>query len=118
MLVPVAGLYIATRQMNGVGALGREPIGVILLLIGSGIVTAVPLLLFSSGAKRLPLSVLGFTQYISPTISLFIGVFVFREVFTSMDMISFGLIWIALAIYSFTQMGLFKREVDASVVKS
>jgi chloramphenicol-sensitive protein RarD len=118
MLVPVAGLYIAARQMNGVGAFGREPIGVILLLIGSGIVTAVPLLLFSSGAKRLPLSVLGFTQYISPTISLFIGVFVFREVFTSVDMISFGLIWIALTIYSFSQIGLFKREVEASVVKN
>lgn len=118
MLVPVAALYIAVRQMNGVGAFGREHIGVILLLIGSGIVTAVPLLLFSSGAKRLPLSVLGFTQYISPTISLFIGVFVFHEVFTSVDMISFGLIWIALTIYSFSQMGLFKREVDASLVKN
>ncbi len=112
MLAPVAAVYIASRQMSGVGAFSKENIGVILLLIGSGIVTAVPLLLFSSGAKRLPLSVLGFTQYIAPTISLFIGVFVFHEVFTSVDMISFGLIWIALTLYSFSQMGLFKREVE------
>jgi chloramphenicol-sensitive protein RarD len=110
MLAPVAVLYIATRQMSGVGAFGRENIVVILLLIGSGIVTAVPLLLFSSGAKRLPLSVLGFTQYISPTISLFIGIFVFHEAFTSLDIISFGLIWIALTLYSFSQMRLFKRK--------
>ncbi|WP_070001123.1 EamA family transporter RarD [Cellulosilyticum sp. I15G10I2] len=112
MLVPVAALYITARQMSGGGAFGREHIGVILLLIGSGVVTAVPLLLFSSGAKRLPLSVLGFTQYIAPTISLFIGIFVFHEVFTAVDMISFGLIWIALMIYSCSQMGLFKREVE------
>jgi chloramphenicol-sensitive protein RarD len=67
MLAPVAALYIATRQMNGVGAFGRENIVVILLLIGSGIVTSV-------------------------------------------DIISFGLIWIALTLYSFSQMRLFKRK--------
>ncbi len=117
MLAPVAAIYIGIRQMSGVGAFGREGIGVILLLIGSGIVTAVPLLLFSSGAKRLPLSVLGFTQYIAPTISLLIGIFVFHEVFTTVDMMSFGLIWIALAIYSFSQMGLFKRQGEGSLVK-
>lgn len=113
MLVPIAGIYIGVRQMSGVGAFGREPLGVILLLIGAGIVTAVPLLLFSSGAKRLPLSILGFTQYISPTISLLIGIFVFHEVFTTVDMMSFGLIWLALAIYSFSQMRLVKREAEA-----
>ena len=106
MLVPVAAIYIAARQINGLGAFGRADMIVILLLIGSGIVTAVPLLLFSSGAKRLPMSVLGFTQYISPTISLLIGIFVYHEEFTSLDMISFSLIWIALALYSFYQIGV------------
>lgn len=108
MLTPIAAIYIASRQISGVGAFGRESIVVILVLMGAGIVTAVPLLLFASGAKRLPMSVLGFTQYISPTISLIIGIFMYHESFTVVDMIGFGFIWIALAIYSLSQIGLVK----------
>lgn len=109
MITPIAAAYIAWRQFSGVGAFGREGALVTLLLIGSGAVTAVPLLLFSSGARRLPLSVLGLTQYISPTISLLIGIFVYHEGFTNIDMISFCFIWAALAIYSFSQVSLAKR---------
>lgn len=109
MITPIAAAYIAWRQFSGVGAFGREGALVILLLIGSGAVTAVPLLLFSSGARRLPLSVIGLTQYISPTISLLIGIFVYHEGFTNIDMISFCFIWAALAIYSFSQVSLAKR---------
>lgn len=110
MLTPIAAIYIASRQISGVGAFGSEGPLVILLLIGSGVVTAIPLLLFASGAKRLPMSVLGFTQYISPTISLLIGIFVYHEHFTAIDMIGFGFIWIALVIYSFSQIGLVKSS--------
>jgi len=113
MLTPVAAAYIVSRQLSGVGAFEREGAAVILLLIGSGIVTAVPLLLFASGAKRLPMSVIGFTQYISPTISLLIGIFVYHEGFTVVDMVGFGFIWVALAIYSLSQMGLAKSVKDA-----
>ncbi|MBC2579156.1 EamA family transporter RarD [Clostridium sp. DJ247] len=112
MLTPIAAAYIASRQFSGLGAFEREGAVVILLLIGSGIVTAVPLLLFASRAKRLPMSVLGFTQYISPTISLLIGIFVYHEGFTAMDMIGFGFIWAALAIYSLSQMSLTRSLSD------
>ncbi|AKA69165.1 EamA family transporter RarD [Clostridium scatologenes] len=108
MITPIAAIYIASRQFSGVGAFGRESTVVILLLIGSGVVTAVPLLLFASAARRLPLSVIGFTQYISPTISLFIGIFVYHEGFTSIDMISFVFIWSALVMYSLSQISLNK----------
>ncbi len=104
MLTPIALIYIASRQLNGVSAFQTEGIVVNLMLIGAGVVTAIPLLLFASGARRLPLSILGFTQYISPTISLLLGVFVYQESFTSVDMISFCLIWGALVIYSISQM--------------
>ncbi|BCN31867.1 EamA family transporter RarD [Anaeromicropila herbilytica] len=104
MLTPVALLYIASRQLNGVSAFQTEGLAVNLLLIGAGVVTAIPLLLFASGARRLPMSLIGFTQYISPTISLFIGVFVYHESFTAVDMISFCFIWCALAIYSISQI--------------
>lgn len=70
-----------------------------LLLVGAGIVTAIPLLLFASGAKKIPLSMVGFLQYFAPTIMLILGVFVYDETFTTAHLISFMLIWIALIIY-------------------
>jgi chloramphenicol-sensitive protein RarD len=108
MLTPVATAYIVLRHVNGIGAFKTGDSLVILLLIGSGVVTAIPLLLFASSAKRLPLSVIGFTQYISPTISLLIGIFMYNEGFTAVDMIAFCFIWAALVIYSFSQMSLVK----------
>ncbi|MGP4106242.1 EamA family transporter RarD [Virgibacillus sp. L01] len=70
-----------------------------LLLFGAGVVTAIPLLLFASGAKQIPLSMIGFLQYIAPTIMLLLGVFVYQETFSLAHFISFALIWIALIIY-------------------
>lgn len=104
MLTPIALAYIAARQFSGVGAFQKEGAVVILLLIGAGVVTAIPLLLFASGARRLPMSVIGFTQYISPTISLLIGIFMYHEGFTAVDMIGFCFIWAALVMYSISQM--------------
>lgn len=108
MLTPFAAAYIVSRHVSGIGAFKTEGLLVMLLLIGGGVVTAIPLLLFSSGAKRLPLSLIGFTQYISPTISLLIGIFVYHEGFTAVDMIAFCFIWAAIAIYSFSQISLVK----------
>lgn len=110
MLTPVAAIYIILRHVNGFGAFETEGTLTLLLLIGAGVVTAIPLLLFTSGAKRLPLSLLGFTQYLSPTISLLIGVLVYHENFTTIDMIAFCFIWSALAIYSFSQISLSKSS--------
>ncbi|SFE49662.1 chloramphenicol-sensitive protein RarD [Lentibacillus persicus] len=70
-----------------------------LLLFGAGVATAVPLLLFAAGAKQIPLSMVGFLQYIAPTIMLILGVFVFGEAFSSAHLLSFALIWAALIIY-------------------
>ncbi|MFW2491634.1 EamA family transporter RarD [Clostridium chromiireducens] len=108
MLTPVAAAYIVSRHVSGLGAFKTEGTLVILLLIGAGVVTAIPLLLFASSARRLPLSLIGFTQYISPTISLIIGVFVYNEGFTTVDMIAFCFIWAALIVYSFSQISLVK----------
>ncbi|RIU95062.1 EamA family transporter RarD [Oceanobacillus picturae] len=70
-----------------------------MLLIGAGIVTAVPLLLFAGGARRIPLAMIGFLQYFAPTIMLILGVFVYNETFTTAHLIAFSLIWIALINY-------------------
>jgi chloramphenicol-sensitive protein RarD len=83
---------------------------VIVLVIISGLATSLPLLFFAQGAKRVPLSTLGFVQYLSPSISLVIGIYMYHEPFTPVEKISFGLIWIALAIYSFS-----RKEIMAKI---
>jgi chloramphenicol-sensitive protein RarD len=70
------------------------------LLVFSGIATALPLIWFAFGARRIPLSLVGVIQYIGPTLQLLTGVFLFGEPFTHQQMIGFGCIWGALALYA------------------
>lgn len=110
IVTPFTLIYITGRQLYGIGALGSITLVQTILLICSGAITAIPLLLFAKGAKRIPLSTLGFTQYISPTISLLLGVFLFHEKFTIIHLISFSFIWCALLIYSIPQIKFTKKE--------
>jgi chloramphenicol-sensitive protein RarD len=80
------------------------------LLIGCGAVTAIPLLLFSFGARLLRFSTIGIMQYIAPTMVFLIAVFIFHEPFGRAQAIAFGLIWTALALYSWS---MFKHRKDA-----
>ncbi|WP_337017802.1 EamA family transporter RarD [Oceanobacillus massiliensis] len=70
-----------------------------LYLIGAGTLTAIPLLLFANGAKQIPLAMVGFLQYITPTMMLILGVFFYNETFTHAHLVTFILIWTALFIY-------------------
>jgi len=70
------------------------------LLLGTGVITAVPLLLYANGAKLLKLSTMGILQYIAPTTIMLIGVFVFEEPFGRAQMIAFPMIWLALILYT------------------
>ncbi|MGH0551992.1 EamA family transporter RarD [Bacillus pretiosus] len=81
-----------------------------LLLIGSGIVTALPLLLFTKSAKKVSLSMLGILQYISPTLSLIAGVFLYNETLTKAHFIAFTFIWLALVIYTFSSITKSSKE--------
>lgn len=71
-----------------------------LLLIGSGAITAIPLVLFAKAANSIPLTMLGFIQYVSPTIALLLGVFAYGEPFTTAHAVCFGCIWAGLALAS------------------
>jgi chloramphenicol-sensitive protein RarD len=71
-----------------------------LMLIGTGLVTAIPLLAFASAARRLTLTTLGLMQYMAPTLQFLIGVYIYGEAFTPARAVGFVLIWIALALYS------------------
>lgn len=115
MLMPLTLAYIVFRQVQGVGALGKISVCTTLILIGTGIATALPLLFFAKGARRIPLSSMGFLQYIAPTISLILGVFVFKEPFERIHLISFGFIWCGLIIYSISQINQMKRGRSKAV---
>lgn len=88
IFIPDSSLVPAT-MFSGSGA----------LLVGAGVATAIPLLLFAAGAKRIPLSMVGFLQYIAPTLMLILGVFLYHETFTQAHLVSFVFIWVALFIY-------------------
>lgn len=88
------GLSPAHTLAWGQGALD------LVLVVGAGTVTALPLLWFANAARRLPLSTVGLIQYLTPTIQLLLGVFLYGEPFTQTHLLSFGLIWLGLAIYT------------------
>ena len=102
MVAPFAVLYLIYQGSTST-TYESISISTIVLILLSGVVTSIPLLLFAKGAKRVSLTTLGFVQYITPTISLLIGVFVYGETFTLAHRICFVLIWISLLIYSTTR---------------
>ena len=98
-LTPVAGLYLAYRASEQAPAFGSAGAATA-LLVGAGAITLAPLFLFNAAARRLPLSTLGFYQYLSPSIQLVMAVVWFHEPFTRMHGTAFGLIWAALGLYT------------------
>jgi chloramphenicol-sensitive protein RarD len=114
LIAPVALAFLLYQEFTIGGAFGHAGFATSLLLAASGIVTAVPLLLFAAGARRLTLTAVGLTQYIAPTIQFLLGITLFGEPLTPQRLIGFVLIWLALAVYSFE--GLVRgRRVAASV---
>lgn len=103
LATPIAIAYIGYIGATGTGNFGNSWL-VSALLIGCGIVTALPLLWFNNAAKRLQLSTLGFFQYLAPSLQLLIGVAVYREPFTGIHGVTFFLIWSAIAIYSIASL--------------
>lgn len=81
------------------------------LLASSGLVTAVPLILYANGAKLLRLSTIGIMQYIAPTMIFLIAVFLFREEFSTAKAIAFPLIWVALVIYTLPMLKRRRSEL-------
>ncbi len=102
LLAPVALWYLWHMNSLGTASFGHESLLLDILLVTGGPVTALPLFWFGIAATRIPLSTLGFIQYLSPTIQLLIGIFVFSEPFSAAYLISFGLVWTGLGIYTYS----------------
>ncbi|MTT32094.1 EamA family transporter RarD [Terrilactibacillus sp. BCM23-1] len=99
-VTPIALGFLIFIQAKGTAAFGNISHLTTILLIGTGVATALPLLCFAEAGKRIPLSMLGFFQYIAPTMTLILGLTVFKESFSHVQFISFIFIWIALVVFS------------------
>ena len=100
ILCPLALLYLVILHRTGEGAFLRTGAASDAFMIGGGLVTTIPLLLFAAAVRTVPLSVIGILQYIGPTIQFMLGVFVYGEPFSRSQFIGFSIVWTALAIYA------------------
>ena len=101
LLVPLALTYLAILRNHGELIFGQTSGRVSVLLVTTGIVTAVPLVWFGHAARHLRLTTIGFLQYLTPTGSFLLGVFVYHEPFTRAHLVTFAAIWLGLAIFSY-----------------
>ncbi len=92
--------YLLWTHHEGAGVFGHLPLHLDLMLVAGGGMTAIPLIWFAYGARRIPYSLVGIVQYVGPTLQLLTGVFLFGEPFSGVQAEGFGLIWAALAIYA------------------
>ena len=101
VLFPFAAAYVGWLTFNGENAFVNAPADMTrVLLVAAGPITAIPLLLFATGARKIPLSILGLLQYLSPTIQFLLGVWLFHEAFSSDRLVGFLMIWAALALFA------------------
>ena len=103
LLLPVALILLLYWHLDGSGSFGTN-ITTTSLLIFSGPMTAVPLMLFSYAARRVQMTSLGIIQYLNPSLQFFVAIFIFLEPFGLWQSVAFGLIWLALFIYSFASI--------------
>ncbi len=111
ILAPVSLVFLSFLAFNGNGHLASGDVAFDALIVASGAVTAIPLLCFVAGARRLRLASLGFIQYLAPTCHFILAVFVYGESFTIQHFVSFALIWTALGLYTFDTL---RRERRAT----
>ena len=98
LFLPALG-FLLYSEFSGTGAFLHSPSLVELMLVGAGLVTVIPLLLFATAVKRIPLTMTGVLQYINPTMQFLLGVLIFKEPFDHRRLIGFGVVWMALILF-------------------
>jgi chloramphenicol-sensitive protein RarD len=109
LFLPALG-FLLYRGASGVGAFMQQGTAVTILLILAGPVTSIPLLMFGYAARSIPLSMLGFIQYITPTLQFMLGVFIYNEPFPMSRLVGFCIIWLALLLYSIESVRFNRRQ--------
>lgn len=100
LLLPIALVYFVYLAIEGELYFGSSDVGVDVALVCSGFMTTIPLLLFAAATQRLPLSQIGLVQYLTPTMSFCLAIFLYNEPFKHAQLISFACIWLGLAIFT------------------
>lgn len=100
LMFPAACAYLGWQYVSGHDAFTGAPLSAQWLLAAAGPITAIPLLMFAAGARRIPLSLLGLLQYIAPTLQFLLGVVLYHEPFGGARLVGFVLIWSGLVVYS------------------
>jgi chloramphenicol-sensitive protein RarD len=114
LFLPAVG-YLVFVGLTGSGAFLGAGLRPSLLMVAAGAVTTLPLLLFASGVTRIPLTMVGFLQYINPCMQFLLGVLLYREHFDSSRLVGFGLVWLALVLFSMEGFLFQRRQVPAAV---
>ncbi|MEQ8391838.1 MAG: EamA family transporter RarD [Thalassospira sp.] len=104
LLTPASLVYMFWLHSHGGSAFGNTGIANDALLIGLGVCTTIPLVLFAFAARNMKFSALGLMQYLNPTLQFFIAVLVFGEAFTSAHMVTYALVWLGLGVYSWDNL--------------
>jgi len=111
LLTPIAAAGLVYFETQGAAALFHSGATLDVLLLGTGVFTAVPLLFFNLGARRINLSTVGLLQYIAPSCMFLMAVLLYGEPFTVPQLLTFALIWAALAIYSIDSVRSYRRAL-------
>ena len=117
VLTPLALGYLAVLAAQGTGTFTSAGSGHAALLVGSGLVTAVPLLCFGAAATRVPLTQLGLLQYLAPTLQFAIGVLVVREPLSATRLAGFAVVWLALALFTADMLANHRRQLRLTVAE-
>lgn len=115
VLLPVAAVYVAVLGASGDATFGSEGVGHAALLALSGVITAIPLLLFGAAASRVSLTTLGVLQYLAPTMQFLLGVTLFDEPLPPVRLLGFVLVWFALALFTADLVRHHRRSLRLAV---
>ncbi len=115
LLTPVALLALYFLELQAVGYFGGYNLKMDLLLMGAGVITALPLVWFGACTRHLPLSTIGFVQYLAPSLNFLLAVFVYREPFTTQHLVTFLLIWTAVGLFMMEEIS--KQKRPSSVIE-
>jgi chloramphenicol-sensitive protein RarD len=117
LLLPMSA-YLVVLSADGAATFGQRGVGHALLLAGSGVVTAIPLLFFGAAATRVPLTQLGLLQYLAPTLQLAIGVLLYGEPMPAVRLLGFALVWTALIVFTVDSLAAARRRQLQLAVES
>lgn len=111
VLTPIALGYLLWLMGQGTSTFGHAGLGHVALIVGTGVVTAIPLICFGAAATRVSMTSLGMLQYLAPTIQFALGVFLFHEPMPTMRWLGFSLVWVALALFTFETVNHRRRQM-------